>query len=234
MPGNLCCSNACRIVLLVGGVMATVEDRTGCPKRGALLMYNHSSNLDPLIVSSFCGGHQKFVYKAEIHKIPFLGWCLYLYQHFPIQRQNKEQAIAALDKAVQDVVKHDHCISIAPEGTRSKSGELLPFKKGPFHMAMQCKARILPVVISGAHRLWPPHSLFFRAGRVHVTLAEQVKMTEDDTVDTLSDRTREVFVKILTEKKPVNALLDGVVMSLPSVAWLAMTAVFVNHCFVLF
>jgi 1-acyl-sn-glycerol-3-phosphate acyltransferase len=183
-----------QLSLLVGGVRLTVIDRSNVRSRreACIYMYNHSSNMDPLIVASVTSA--KFIYKKELNRVPVLGWDLYLYDHVAINRSNREQAIESLCSAVKGVVQKHQSIAIAPEGTRSRTGELLEFKKGPFHLARQSGAPLVPVVIQGAHSLLPPKSVLLRGGHVTVTLLPPIPApANDEEIERTRIEARKIF-----------------------------------------
>lgn len=185
-----------RFILLVSGVRLRIRDDASSIRRSQILfLFNHTSNLDPIILQSAVAA--KFVYKKELQKVPLFGWVMRLYHHIAVDRKDKEKAIDSLNRAVLKVVKRQQNVAISPEGTRSITGDLLPFKKGPFHMAMQSNAAIVPVVIRGAYRLLPPKVAFLRPGTVDVHLMPPITIQPGETVENLQERVRNVFVKEL-------------------------------------
>ena len=187
-----------RFILFVSGVHLHIRDDASATRRSQILfVFNHTSNLDPIILQSAVAA--KFVYKKELQKVPLFGWVMRLYHHIAVDRKDKDKAIDSLNRAVLKVVNRQQNVAISPEGTRSKTGELLPFKKGPFHMAMQSNAAIVPVVIRGAHRLLPPKTAFLRPGNVDVHLLPPIQVKPGDTVETLQESVRNLFVKELEQ-----------------------------------
>lgn len=120
--------------------------------RAAVYAFNHSSNLEPPI--AFVALKQLFpklhvLYKAELRKLPVMVWIFDAAGFVPVQRQNREQSMPAVDRAVE-ALRAGGSFMIFPEGTRSRTGELLPFKKGGVIMALRAEAPIVPSAISGA------------------------------------------------------------------------------------
>lgn len=176
LPSNGVCRWTTTFMLWVGGVTVDIQTAESDPaalellaKGQCIVMYTHSSNLDPLIVISASRCAPKFIYKRELAKVPLLGWVAWIYDHVAIDRANRDAAIAALGRAVCASTAKGQSIAIAPEGTRSRTGELLPFKRGPFHLAHQTNSPVVPLVIRGAFDLLPPKSKMFDSGRVRVT-----------------------------------------------------------------
>lgn len=94
-----------------------------------------------------------------------------------IDRNDKTQAISALSAAAASARSGD-CVAVAPEGTRSKSGQLLPFKKGPFYLWESLQVAVIPVVIYGAYELYPPGKQMSLAGKVVMHFLPPVAASE--------------------------------------------------------
>ena len=220
LPVNLLLRHLMRFALLVGGIRLHVTDKSGTEGKPCIYMYNHTSNLDPLILGSVTSC--KFIYKKELGHVPLFGWLLFLYNHVSIDRKNKDKAIESLNRAVRSVVRKHQSIAIAPEGTRSKSGELLEFKKGPFHLALQSKAPIVPVIIRGAHSLLPPKSILIRGGVVSVSLLPQSPPPADEElVEAKLTETRKIFSGSLDEQSMKDERPSELSLSIPAILVLA-------------
>ena len=120
--------------------------------RASVYCVNHTSNLEPPIVyMALRAVHPKLriLYKAELQKLPLLPAAFGLAGFVPIDRRNREQSRAAIDAAAA-ALRAGFSFLVFPEGTRSRSGELLPFKKGGFVMAIRGGAAVVPLTILGA------------------------------------------------------------------------------------
>ena len=156
--------------------------------KNGLVVYNHSSNLDAFcLLPGVAPITPKFVMKKSILMVPFFGWICFAVGMVAVNRKNRQQAVATLNKAVDNVMRTYHrSVCIAPEGTRSKDGFLLlPFKKGAFHMQEATGTLLLPMVIHGATELMPTSANFFRPGVVIMTPADAIPFdssrSRDDT-----------------------------------------------------
>jgi len=160
-----------------------------------LALFSHASNLDPFIVAG-CGPYAfKWIGKKELFKIPILGWVLYLLGHISIDRSDRTKAIASLNEAVVKIHKWHRSIAISPEGTRSKSGRITDFKKGPFHIIKQVGLPMTPIIIIGAFDLWPPGAIFTSSGTITLRYLPQIKIQESDDVTSLMSRARRTMLQ---------------------------------------
>jgi 1-acyl-sn-glycerol-3-phosphate acyltransferase len=165
--------------------------------RPTISMYNHGSNLDPLAIASESPIHYKWIGKKQLFLIPILGWLFSGLGMIALDRANREKAIKTLDTAVAQVQRWGRSVCIAPEGTRSTSGQLLPFKKGPFYMAEALKLPISPVVIFGAFNLWPPGQIFPSPGTITIRFLPWIAVTDGTSRHDMEDLVREAFLREL-------------------------------------
>ena len=126
-------------------------------KKAYIIACNHQSLLDiPIIYRAFL--HFKWVAKASLFKVPIIGWNMWLCNHIMIERTNS----TSQRKMFKQCLKHIHrgsSIFIFPEGTRSRNGQLLPFKEGAFLIALKEKIDIVPMVIDGSYKAFPEKGL---------------------------------------------------------------------------
>jgi 1-acyl-sn-glycerol-3-phosphate acyltransferase len=132
-------------------------------------MANHSSNLDPPVLIPLLPGRVVMYLKESLMRIPVLGYALRLAGDIPVRRDGTVESAMASSAAALRALEQGSCLVIFPEGTRSRDGSLLPFKKGPFFVAMESGAPVVPVSIVGATRMLPKGSLNLKSGTVSVT-----------------------------------------------------------------
>jgi 1-acyl-sn-glycerol-3-phosphate acyltransferase len=134
-----------------------------------VLMSNHQSHYDiPLMFQTF-PGTLRMVAKTELFKVPIWGHAMEASGFIEVDRGNRERAIQHLRKAHERLAS-GISVWIAPEGTRSRTGELQPFKKGGFVLAMETQTPVVPVGIIGSRNILPARGAVVRTGaRVHVT-----------------------------------------------------------------
>jgi 1-acyl-sn-glycerol-3-phosphate acyltransferase len=138
-----------RLGLALAGIKVRIAGREHIPiSRAAVYCANHQSNVDPPVLFTSLHPRMHIVYKAEIDAIPLLARAFRHGGFVPIDRRNKEAAMRSLEAGARSI-RDGNSFLIFPEGTRSKTGEMLPFKKGGFLMALKAQAPIVPVAISG-------------------------------------------------------------------------------------
>jgi 1-acyl-sn-glycerol-3-phosphate acyltransferase len=162
-----------RMALALAGIRYTVTRTGRVPNRAVVFCANHESNVDPPVLFEALHDRLHILYKAELSKLPLLGRAMQVGGFIPIERQNREQAMAAISRGAASI-RAGNSFLIFPEGTRSRTRELLPFKKGGFIMALEAQAPIVPVAISGGRAAMRKGSPIVRPVRVRVRIGEPV------------------------------------------------------------
>lgn len=135
--------------------------------RAYLFISNHVSNLDPPIITKLLDRRMAVITKQELFKIPLFGRAMRAADFIPIDRKDSKSALKSVHEAAR-VLQSGIGMLVFPEGTRSPDGKLLPFKNGPFHLAMEAGVPVVPVTIVGSYQAWPKGSLVLRPGEVVV------------------------------------------------------------------
>jgi 1-acyl-sn-glycerol-3-phosphate acyltransferase len=135
-----------------------------------LVMSNHQSLYDIPVLFEAIGPNIRMITKKELFRVPVFGNALAAGGFISIDRSNRHAAIRSLDRARKLLASGTH-VWIAPEGTRSRTGKLLPFKKGAFYLAFEALLPILPVTLRGTRDALPAKGVRSSAGaRVVVTI----------------------------------------------------------------
>ena len=158
-------------------------------KEGFIIMANHTSLIDILVLTMAIPVHFNFIAKKELAWVPIIGLDMLLGGDILIDRSNSSRAKATLKK-VEARLKKGWNILIFPEGTRSTTGSLLPFKRGGFKLALATGCPIVPCYIDGSDRIVQKKSLRAQPGTVHLRFAPPILPSEDaSNVDTIRKQT---------------------------------------------
>ena len=167
--------------------------------RPCVFVFNHQSKADVVIAAKLLRRDIAGVGKQEIKKMPVIGQVLEFGGVVLIDRANAASAIEAMQPLVDAMREDGKCVVLAPEGTRTVSPKLAPFKKGAFHLAMQAGVPMVPIVIHNALDVAPKGEFVFRAATVEVEVLPPVD-TSDWSVETLDEhvaQVRNLFLRAL-------------------------------------
>ena len=143
-------------------------------ERPAVFLFNHQSAIDVLIIAKLLRRDFTAIAKQEIANNPLVGPVFRVADTVFVDRKNQHKAIDALRPVVR-TLRNGLSVAIAPEGTRSSGDQLGPFKKGPFHIAMQADVPIVPIVIHNAADVLPKGGFFVRPSEVHVDVLPPIR-----------------------------------------------------------
>ncbi|MDR3764727.1 MAG: lysophospholipid acyltransferase family protein [Acidobacteriota bacterium] len=153
---------AARTGCRLAGLRVTVFGREQLdPAKAYLFMANHTSNLDPPLITPELPRRVSIMAKQELFRIPLFGRAMRAGEFIAVNRKNRSAAIDSVRQAVR-TLQSGLGMMVFPEGTRSRDGRLLPFKKGPFHLAMEASVPVVPITIVGTHDAWPKGGLRLR------------------------------------------------------------------------
>ena len=170
------------------------------PGRNYIFMSNHVSNLDPPIQIPRIQARCSVLVKKELFRIPILGTGMHMAQLVPVDRSNREAAIESVREGVA-VLRQGLHMFIYPEGTRSADGKLLPFKKGPFHLAMESGVPVLPITILGTYEAWPKHRFALKPGVVTIVYHPAIDPNDYADRDQLMTAVRHSIASALPEHR---------------------------------
>lgn len=165
-----------------------------------IFMSNHVSNLDPLLLCPLIPGRTSILAKKEIWRIPILGKALDLAEIVPVERENRDAAIQSIRRA-GEVMQHGINMTLFPEGTRSRDGRLLPFKKGPFHLAAETGVPIVPITILGTYEMMPKGSVIARPGTATLVFHPPVDPKRYASREELMQAVRDIINGALPEER---------------------------------
>ncbi|MGK2961083.1 MAG: lysophospholipid acyltransferase family protein [Gemmatimonadaceae bacterium] len=163
------------------------------PRLPYVAVSNHESYADIFLISHF-PWEMKWLSKDTIFRIPFMGWMMRMANDIPIKRGKRESVVSAV-AGCRDRLAKKVSVMIFPEGTRSPSGDMLPFKDGAFRLAIESGVPILPIAVAGTRHCMAKHSFEFKRARAKARVLEPIPttgMTMDD-VPALRDQARAVI-----------------------------------------
>jgi len=162
------------------------------PSRTYIFMSNHTSNLDPPILLPLIPRRTSVMAKKELFSYPILGETMRMGSLVPVDRGNRDAGIAAV-RAAADVIRQGINMTIYVEGKRSFDGKLLPFKKGPFYLAMECGVPVVPVTIVGSHDVMPKARFRISPGTVKVVFHHPIEPQSFGSREVLMETVRSVI-----------------------------------------
>ena len=188
-----------RLGLALSGIRVRVAGADHIPAgRAAVFCANHQSNVDPPIVFHVLHPRMHILYKQEIDRIPLLARAFRQGGFIPVDRRNKEAAMRSID-AGADSIRAGNSFLIYPEGTRSKTDALLPFKRGGFVMAIKAQAPIVPVAVQGGRAALQKGSWIIRPVTLSIRVGPPIEtagLSLDDRGE-LIDRVRHAIEALL-------------------------------------
>lgn len=167
--------------------------------RSYIFMTNHVSNLDPPIQVRLIPRRTSVMVKKELFKTPILGRAMRLGGLVPVDRGNRDAGIDAV-RAAKAAVDQGLNMIIYVEGKRSFDGKLLPFKKGPFYLAMECGVPVIPITIVGTHYAMPKARFAIKPGKVQVIFHPPIEPKDFGSRECLMERVRSVIESGLPEE----------------------------------
>jgi 1-acyl-sn-glycerol-3-phosphate acyltransferase len=177
------------------------------PGRSCIFMCNHVSNLDPPIIIPNLPGRSSVLLKKELMGIPILGTAMRMAKFVPVERGSRREAAKASVEAAAEALKSGLNIMVFPEGTRSRDGRLASFKKGPFFLAQQTGAPIVPVAIAGTEKMMRKGSVAITPGLAKVQMLGAIDPQAYATREELMDAVHQALALALpAEMKPAQGL----------------------------
>jgi len=190
-----------RLALFLSGIRYRVSGRERIPlDRAAVYCSNHQSNVDPPVLFEALHPRMHILYKHEIDAIPLLARAFRHGGFIPIDRRNKESAARSIEAGARSI-RSGNSFLIFPEGTRSKTDEMLPFKKGGFRMAIAAQAPVVPVAVQGGRAAMRRGSWIIRPVTVDIRVGVPVETAGMGA----EDRER----LIATVRNEIQSLLKG-------------------------
>ncbi|MCS7278556.1 MAG: 1-acyl-sn-glycerol-3-phosphate acyltransferase [Thermodesulfobacteriaceae bacterium] len=171
----------CEVLLFLLGVKIKVFSKTQLSdKERYIFMVNHQSQLDIPVLEKVLKPYQiRFLAKRSLFNIPFFGWAIKALGYLPVERKDPKDGLKSILACIE-TFKKGYSLIIFPEGTRSKTGELLPFKLGGFLIPLKTKSKVVPLAIWGTIKILPKGKIWFK------TSQKEVKVFIGEPIETSS------------------------------------------------
>jgi len=169
-----------RAVIVLSGVRVSVAGLENIPKGEAVLfLSNHQGAFDIPAIQSVLRVHFLWVAKKSLFKVPVVGWSMSLAGYIPVDRDNPAEAVKSMDAASRKMGEGISVI-IFPEGTRSETGALLPFKRGAFMLARKSGVPIVPVAVKGTNTIMKKGGFLVSPARVTISIGRPIPVGQSD------------------------------------------------------
>ena len=177
------------------------------PGRSCVFMSNHVSNLDPQVTLPALPGRSSVLLKRDLMNIPILGRAMRMAKFVPVERGSRRDTAKASVEAAADALRSGLHILVYPEGTRSLDGRLSSFKKGPFFLAQQTKAPIVPIAVSGTQNMMRKGTNAITPGLARIRILPPIEPAAYATRDELMQAVRAAIASALPpEMQPAGYL----------------------------
>ncbi len=165
-----------------------------------IFLMNHQSALDIPLAFACIPSNLRFIAKHSLKYVPFIGWYMWFTGMIFVNRSSRTEAVRSLREAGERI-RAGASILAYPEGTRTRDGRLLPFKKGPFMVALEAKVPIIPVVVEGSGDVLPTGGFKIRSGTVRLKLGEPIETAHlrPEDRDQLMRQTRDIMIRMHQE-----------------------------------
>jgi 1-acyl-sn-glycerol-3-phosphate acyltransferase len=172
-------------------------------RQPVIFMSNHESQMDPPVLIAALPLPAVYLAKQELRYFPFIGWAAWAAGVIFIDRRDRERALHSIHAAALEI-RGGKSVVIFPEGTRSRTGQLLPFKKGGFALAQDAGVPIIPIATVGGFQVLPRGTLRFRPGRYLVLVGEPVIPCDHPDRDSLMAAVRTQIEALVAEANTLN------------------------------
>ena len=190
-------------ILIAGRIKVKVKGLSKIdPTTSCIYMCNHQSNFDIPVLLAYLKVQFRWLAKAELFRIPLFGFAMRRAGHISIDRTDRQAAFISLKTAAK-TIREGASVIIFPEGTRSPDGNISPFKKGGFVMAIDSGIPIVPVILHGTRSIMPKKQLRIVPGTVVVEITEPIDISgyTKKNKEALMDRIRNIICEAFEKNR---------------------------------
>jgi 1-acyl-sn-glycerol-3-phosphate acyltransferase len=183
------------------GIRVEVSGLDNVPAgQSCIFLSNHVSNLDPPVLLPAIPGRCSVLLKKELMRIPILGTAMRLAKFVPVERGSRRESAAASVVAAAEALRSGLHILVFPEGTRSLDGRLSRFKKGPFYLAQETGAPVIPVILTGTERMMAKGSAWITPGVARVQILAAIDPATCASREALMQAVHDAMAAALPER----------------------------------
>jgi 1-acyl-sn-glycerol-3-phosphate acyltransferase len=197
-----------KCVLALSNIKVTVKGLSNLkPGRSYIYMPNHMSNFDIPVLQAYLPVQFRWLAKAELYKIPIFGHAMKRAGYISIDRFDRKSAIESLNQAAK-IIRNGVSVIIFPEGTRSRTQNIQPFKKGGFFLAVDSGVSIVPIIIHGTEEIMPKKKMLIKPGNVILEITKPIKSSNytRKTKADLMERVRNIILESYEKGKKSRLL----------------------------
>jgi 1-acyl-sn-glycerol-3-phosphate acyltransferase len=192
-----------KCILAISDIKVTVKGLSNLkPGKSYIYMPNHMSNFDIPVLQAYLPVQFRWLAKAELYKIPIFGHAMKSAGYISIDRSDRRSAIESLNKAA-NIIRNGVSVIIFPEGTRSRTHNIQPFKKGGFFLAVDSGVSIIPIIIHGTDQIMPTKKISIRPGKVTLEITKPIRSSNytRKTKEDLVTKVRNVILESYNKGK---------------------------------
>ena len=190
-----------KCILALSNIKVSVKGFSNLkPGRSYIYMANHMSNFDIPVLQAYLPVQFRWLAKAELYRIPLFGYAMKRAGYISIDRSNRKSAIESLNKAAK-IIRNGVSVIIFPEGTRSRTNNVQPFKKGGFFLAVDSGVPIIPIIIHGTEQIMAKNQISIKPGNVTLEIAKPInssdytRKTKEDLMEKVKNIIMQSYVK---------------------------------------
>jgi len=192
-----------KCTLAISDIKVTIKGLSNLePGKSYIYMPNHMSNFDIPVLQAYLPVQFRWLAKAELYKIPIFGQAMKSAGYISIDRSDRKSAIESLNQAAM-IIRNGVSVIIFPEGTRSRSHKIQPFKKGGFFLAVDSGVSIVPIIIHGTDQIMPTKKISIKPGNVTLEITKPIKSSNytRKTKDDLIKKVRNIILESYNKGK---------------------------------
>lgn len=186
-----------RTMLKIAGIRLELEGESTLETRAPrVIVFNHQSAVDMMLTAAVAAPGMLAVGKREIVFVPFVNLAWWALGFMTVDRKRPRKMVASIAEVAEAISRDGRSFLVSPEGTRTKDGSILPFKRGPFQIAVRAQAPVYPLVIWGAFECMPRTAWLPKPGTIRVRYLTPIETRGEKDDEALAERVRAEIVRV--------------------------------------